>query len=204
VLDQIIASSFEKALKKYLQHDESIAGKLAKLEGKVISIENTLPPFTLFLFPSINGIQISTDYNAEPDAIIRGNPVSLTALMTSTKKSDVMFSQHASLHGDTVVGQEFSNILKQVDFDWEEELSHLTGDPVAHQIGRTVRALSDWGKDVMASSQMNVSEYLHEEIRLLPAREEINGFLAEIDQLRNDTDRLEQRITRLLKTGAAS
>ncbi|MDH5190976.1 MAG: SCP2 sterol-binding domain-containing protein [Gammaproteobacteria bacterium] len=204
MLDQIIASSFEKALKKYLQHDESIAGKLAKLEGKVISIENTLPPFTLFLFPSINGIQISTDYNAEPDAIIRGNPVSLTALMTSTKKSDVMFSQHASLHGDTVVGQEFSNILKQVDFDWEEELSHLTGDPVAHQIGRTVRALSDWGKDVMASSQMNVSEYLHEEIRLLPAREEINGFLAEIDQLRNDTDRLEQRITRLLKTGAAS
>lgn len=204
MLDQIIASSFEKALKKYLQHDESIAGKLAKLEGKVISIENTLPPFTLFLFPSINGIQISTDYNAEPDAIIRGNPVSLTALMTSTKKSDVMFSQHASLHGDTVVGQEFSNILKQVDFDWEEELSHLTGDPVAHQIGRTVRALSDWGKDVMASSQMNVSEYLHEEIRLLPAREEINGFLADIDQLRNDTDRLEQRITRLLKTGAAS
>ena len=204
MLDQIIASSLEKALKKYLQHDETSLDKLAALDGKVISIENTLPPFTLFLFPSINGIRISTDHKGEPDAIIRGNPVSLTALMTSTKSSDVMFSQHASLHGDTVIGQEFSNILKQIDFDWEEELSHITGDPIAHQIGRTVREFAEWGNQVRQSSHANVSEYLHEEIRLLPTRDELNHFLNGVDQLRNDTDRLEQRIARLVKAGAPS
>ena len=204
MLDQIIASSMEKALKKYLQHDETSLGKLTALEGKVISIENTLPPLTLFLFPSINGIRVSTDFKGDPDAIIRGNPVSLTALMTSTKSSDVMFSQHASIHGDTVIGQEFSNILKQIDFDWEEELSHVMGDPIAHQIGRASRALSGWGHQIIQSSQANVSEYLHEEIRLLPARAELNSFLDEVDQLRNDTDRLEQRIARLTNAGITS
>lgn len=204
MLNQIIASSLEKALKKYLQHDETSSAKLATLDGKVISIENTLPPLTLFLFPSANGIQVSTDFNGTPDAIIRGNPVSLTALMTSTKKSDIMFSQHASLQGDTIIGQEFSNILKHINFDWEEELSHLTGDPVAHHIGRTIKALSDWGNQVIQSSQDNVSEYLHEEVRLLPSRSELNDFHSHVDQLRNDTDRLEQRIVRLKNAGVLS
>ncbi len=197
MLDQIVASSLEKAFKKYLQHDETSLDKLATLDGKVISIENTLPPLTLFLFPSIKGIRISTDFKGKPDAIIHGNPVSLTALMTSNKNSDVLFSQHTSIHGDTVIAQEFSNILKQIDFDWEEELSHIAGDPVAHQIGRATKALSDWGNQVIQSSQANVSECLHEEIRLLPTRAELNSFLDDVDQLRNDTDRLEQRIARL-------
>ena len=204
MLDQIIASSLEKALKKYLQHDETSPAKLATLDGKVICIENTLPAITLFLLPSIDGIQVNTDFNGTPDVIIRGNPISLTALMTSTKKSDIMFSQHASMHGDTVIGQEFSNILRQINFDWEEELSHLTGDPIAHHINRTVHTMSDWGNHVRQSFQANITEYLHEEVLLLPGRSEVSDFLMSVDQLRNDTDRLEQRIARLKNTGARS
>ena len=204
MLDQIIASSLEKALKKYLQHDETSLVKLATLGDKVISIENTAPALTLFLFPSSDGIRVSTDYNGTPDAIIRGNPVALTALMTSTKNSDVLFSQHASIQGDTIIGQEFSNILKQINFDWEEELSRVTGDPVAHHIGRSVKTMSDWGNQLIQSSQANITEYLHEEIRLLPSRAEVNDFLNTIDQLRNDTDRLEQRIERLKNAGDPS
>ncbi|WP_160173730.1 hypothetical protein [Nitrincola sp. A-D6] len=40
-------------------------------------------------------------------------------------------------------------------------------------------------------------EYLQEELRILPPRAEIDGFLEAVDQLRDATERLEARINTL-------
>ena len=204
MLNQIFASSLERAMQKYLQHDESSLAKLEKLKGKVIGIEITGIGITVFLHPDEHGIRIDTGHKGEPDALIRGNPVALAALMTSEKNSQVMFTQHASITGDTVVGQQFSNILKAVDFDWEEELARITGDPLAHQLGRAVRHVARWGRDVGNTIEQDISEYLHEELRLVPTRSEIEEFMNKVDSLRNDTDRLELRVQRLLNSAGAS
>jgi ubiquinone biosynthesis protein UbiJ len=43
----------------------------------------------------------------------------------------------------------------------------------------------------------NVSEYLQEEGRDLPTPTEVDEFLAGVDQLRDDVERLEARLARL-------
>jgi ubiquinone biosynthesis protein UbiJ len=45
--------------------------------------------------------------------------------------------------------------------------------------------------------EQDVNEYLHEELRLLPTRVEIENFGADVARLGMDTDRLAARIRRL-------
>jgi ubiquinone biosynthesis protein UbiJ len=40
------------------------------------------------------------------------------------------------IHGDVKTAQLLVDLLQQVEFDFEEELSKFTGDIVAHQVGR--------------------------------------------------------------------
>ncbi len=45
--------------------------------------------------------------------------------------------------------------------------------------------------------EQNVGEYLRIESEIVPNRVEIDGFMNDVDDLRSDVDRLEQRIARL-------
>jgi ubiquinone biosynthesis protein UbiJ len=88
-------------------------------------------------------------------------------------------------------------ILDGLDIDWEEHLSHLTGDIVAHKMGNLVRGIFSWGKQTTKILSQDAAEYLQEESRELPNRREVDAFLKNIDILRSDVDRLEMRVSRL-------
>ena len=102
--------------------------------------------------------------------------------------------------GDSDTGQQFQDMLSAVDWDWEEQLSQLTGDVVAHQAGRLAREAIQFISNSSRTLQQDISEYLQEEARLLPARIEVGYFLEEVDQLRADVDRLSARVDRLSQT----
>ncbi len=103
------------------------------------------------------------------------------------------------IRGDTDTGQAFQDILSEVDLDWEEPLSRLTGDVIAHQAGKLVHEGRQFIRQACGTLEQDLSEYLQEEARLLPARIEVHYFLDEVDRLRSDTDRLTARVARLLK-----
>ena len=54
-----------------------------------------------------------------------------------------------------------------------------------------------WGRKAADSFSQNVAEYLQEEGRDVPTRVELEEFLESVDHLREATDRLEARLTRL-------
>jgi len=62
-----------------------------------------------------------------------------------------------------------------------------------------LRKGTDYTQNRFTTLQNNTSEYLQEEARYLPTKYEINHFLNNVDTLRNDTERLTQRIARLEK-----
>jgi ubiquinone biosynthesis protein UbiJ len=51
--------------------------------------------------------------------------------------------------------------------------------------------------DAADTLEQNLTEYLLEESRLLPKRAQVEKFLAAVDTLRADSDRLVQRVQRL-------
>ena len=87
--------------------------------------------------------------------------------------------------------------VDEQEIDWEEYLSHFVGDIIAHQVGNCVRSFVDWNQQTAATMRQNMTEYLQEEIRYFPPREECQDFFNDVDEFRSDIDRMEARIQRL-------
>jgi ubiquinone biosynthesis protein UbiJ len=101
------------------------------------------------------------------------------------------------IHGDVETGQLFKSILDEMEIDWEEQLSHLTGDVIAHQLGSVARRTRKIFKRSRKTLEQDISEYLQEELRLLPARIEAGNFSTDVNLLRMSADRLDARVKRL-------
>ena len=131
--------------------------------------------------------------------MIKGSPIALTKLSTSDNKSEQLFGGDVEISGDTALAQRFGQILAKIDIDWEEHLSRIIGDIPAHQMGRAARNISDWAKSSQKELEWQIGEYLQEEVVATPRPEETADFIAEIDTLRDDVDRLAARVERLTK-----
>jgi len=190
-------SGLEFTLNQYLRLDPDTLDRLAPLTGKVIAIEITGFDAVLHLLPGSGGIQVRGDFPEAPDTILRGSALGLFRLGIAADGSDALFQHDVEISGDVGLGQEFKAILQGIDIDWEEELSHLVGDVAAHQAGNLARGVGAWGRQSLRTLELDIGEYLHEEARLLPQRDEIETFAAEVDGLRSDVDRAEQRVQRL-------
>jgi ubiquinone biosynthesis protein UbiJ len=84
-----------------------------------------------------------------------------------------------------------------MDIDREEQLSRLTGDVIAHQLGNTARRTASALRHGRRTLEQDLGEYLQEELRLLPTRIETENFSTDVSRLVMDTDRLAARIRRL-------
>lgn len=190
MIPTVFIASMETALNTYLSLDPIALKKCRDLSGKKIKVTIENLKITLYIFPQAKGFQLATTYAGEADTEISGTPFGLfKASLTDTEAM-----QDIHITGDVELGQRFHRLLREIDIDWEEHLATFTGDIIAHQIGSFARATKHWCKKSSQSMQANLSEFLHEEIRLLPPSEELNDFYHNVNELRNDIERLEQRI----------
>lgn len=189
----------EAAVNHALQLDPATLNRLGKLSGHVIEIHCTTPKLVVFLRPHIEGLTLQGHCEHEADCRISGNALALLKLMTAENKTDALFDQQISLSGNTDLSQSLQTILADLDLDWEARLAEYIGDIAAHQVGNQVRDLTSWGQQASRSMLQNIEEYLHEEMRTLPPKAELEPFYRNIDTLTLGTDRLAARIERLQK-----
>ena len=195
-------AALEAAINGYLALDPEGASRLAPLAGRIIALEFTGFGQRLYFIPGNQGFQLFGDYAAEPDCVIRGTPwglagLGLPGLSPGKRKEDILFSGQVQIEGDSGLAQRFGDCLAGIRIDWEEQLSRLTGDPLAHALGTQVRAAGRWGQRTLDHLGLDLQEYLQEEGRLLPTRYELELFLDAVDRLRDDSERLAARVERL-------
>ncbi len=147
-------------------------------------------------------VQLTTASIEGADCVIAGSP--LTLLRLAGDDPEAAFRDgSAEIKGDAQVGQAFQKFLRFARPDLEEELSRLIGDTAAHQLARGFKGFMAWGKKSSEAMALNTAEYLQEESRDLPSSAEAQHFMAAVDTLREEADRLEARLRRLEK-GARS
>ena len=196
-LPTVLTAAIEVALNRVLQLDEDTVARVARLQGKVIAIEFSGFDVELFLIPEAEKISIYGRFEGDADTVLRGTPVALMRMGLAKHAGDALFAGDVKISGDVELGQEFSDILDGLDIDWEEHLSHLTGDLVAHKVGNVVRDVFAWGRQTVDTLGQDTAEYLQEESEALPNRDEVENFLSLVDVTRTDVDRLEARVQRL-------
>jgi len=191
-------SALETAINHCLQFDPDALQRVRALSGKVIGVELLGLNLKFYLLPDSVGLQLRAECESEVDVWLRGAPLSMLRMGLGGDQQKALFSGDVEIVGDTETGQCMRDIMNDLDLDWEEQLSKLVGDVVGHKVGNVVRGVADWAIQTRSTVEQDVSEYLQEEVRLLPDREEVGPFLEAVDTLRGDVDRLEARVQRLL------
>ena len=192
-----ITSGLEAALNTALRLDPVAFGKLGRFSGKVIAIELQGLELTLYLLPGTDGINLMNQYEAEPDTVLSGTPLAMAKMALGPDASKVLFAGEVTIRGDVETGQAFKRLLDELDIDWEEQLARFTGDIAAHKLGQLFRATTHWGRQALDILGQDATEYFQLEGQDLPVPAAVRQFLHEVDELRDDTARLEARLTRL-------
>jgi ubiquinone biosynthesis protein UbiJ len=193
-------AGLEAALNGYLGLDPVTRERLAALHGRTVGVEIVGLGLALFFTPTEAGeLLIQARHEGAPDCWLRGTPLDLLRAGDAAAGADQLFSRRVRVEGDSALAQRFGAILADIDVDWEEQLSRIVGDPVAHEVGSAARAALAFGERTGRTAQRNLTEYLQEEARLLPTRYEVKEVLDAIDVLRDDVERLAARVERLRK-----
>lgn len=189
----MIASLFDWTASQILALDPEVQSELAALAGKLIEVEWVGLDLSLYLQPTMTGLQGSTSSTREPDAVISGTPVALAAMGLSQKWSFIPKPSGVEIRGDAELVHQFTRLMKKFRIDWEELMAKAVGDRVAQQVGSKIRATREYGADVTARLQSNAVLYIQEELRLLPPQEEVADFMCDVDELNNRVERLLRR-----------
>lgn len=187
----------ERPLNRALRTDPETLTRLSALQGRVVAVDLLGLQSSVFVLPTEHGMRLQTKHDGPVHVRLRGTPMALLALITHGGGQQATFSGDVEISGDLSLTQHLQALIRGLEVDWEELLSQKVGDMAGHQLGNVSRRIGWWGKQTRQTLENDVSEFLRYELRLLPQRSEVHGFLDSVDTLRADTDRLEQRLQRL-------
>jgi ubiquinone biosynthesis accessory factor UbiJ len=172
-----------------------------RLDAKVLAVHMAGLPLSIYFRSQGESMVLDTQHEGEPNATLSGTPLSFLRLVGPSPEA-AFRGGSVHIQGDAEVAQAFSELLKQARPDVEEELSRVIGDVAAHQVGNIARSALSFARRASETLHQNVAEYLQEESRDLPSRTEADEFIAGVDKLRDDADRLAARLALLEKKRA--
>ena len=163
------------------------------------SVRFDVPPLTVVLRVEADGWVAPAPPETEPGAIVH---VSGPALLRFVWLGDITARQDVQIDGDEALAAAVTGVLAGLRWDVEEDLSVLVGDIAARRLVRGGTALLAWQSQVASRLARALAEYWTEEEPLIASRAALSGFAGEVDALRDDTERLSQRIDRLSRAGS--
>ncbi|OED39138.1 hypothetical protein AB833_16495 [Chromatiales bacterium (ex Bugula neritina AB1)] len=189
-----VVVAFQSTLNQYISLDPGVLPRLKVLAGKLIQLHIHTVNTDLFLLFHSDRIEVMEEFAGAPDAVISGAPLSLLAVATGRK---TIHEGSVTITGEVEVAQKFSRMLDQLDIDWDEHLSRITGDTAAHLIGRKLRQFAHWANHRKSVLQSNTADFLRDESNHLPYDWEIDEFADAVDELRDRVEQLEISINQM-------
>lgn len=199
MLKKYSLKALQIAINKAAKLDEHMPAKLKSLDNKTLEMIISPLNVNFFILFKDGEILLLNRYDKEADTVIHSNPLGLIRLsLLPASKARSLFNDKIRMTGNTELGQQVKKLFDEMDIDWEGHLAHFTGDVVAHQIGSFLRKGMAFKKKLDESMRQNVSEYLQEELRVIPTKYELEDFFAEVDELSLNVERLQAHVNQLI------
>ncbi|MCW4149069.1 MULTISPECIES: ubiquinone biosynthesis accessory factor UbiJ [Halomonadaceae] len=204
----LLLAGCERTLNALLARDPASPARLAQLSGSRLLVRFEQPQFALVLHYHAAGIDLLRADDIDErhvDAVVELTPETLSAWIGGTSIEQLMFEGKLAIRGQVHLLEATRTLLLDLDLDWENELARWLGDTPAHSLAEGVRRAADWGLRTKDELVQDVSEYVFEEARLLPGRQQRDVLRDQLTALEVATDRLEARFKRLerrLRAGA--
>lgn len=129
-----------------------------------------------------------------PDVVIT-LPADTPLLLLQGGLARVM--QVVRVEGNAEFATELAFVLKNLRWDYEEDLSRVVGDIAAHRISGGLGALAGWQRQAAGNFADNLLEYVTEENPLVVGQREHKMFADEVLALQDALQKTERRLDRL-------
>jgi ubiquinone biosynthesis protein UbiJ len=164
---------------------------LMPFAGQIVEIRPApLPPLRLVIRE--DGL-VGRAPEGEPALVITLKPEAPAALLRGKEH----FLHAVEVSGNAKLADAVMLLARDLRWDFEEDLSRLVGDIAAHRIAGAARDFAAWQADAARRMAESLSDYFTVESGLLASRAELESFAAAAARLRDDLERLEQRVRRL-------
>lgn len=201
---------FESVINRCIAQDMKLAEGLSRHSGKILQLDVTAPAISVLVhfYPASVVLSFTTDGEDEPpatpettlprpDGRISGSALAMMRLLTERNEARSLVNPAIQISGDSEFVQSIYRLFLEMEIDWQEPLSRLIGDVPTHGLEQLLSSVNDFARGSVSSLKRNIDEYLHEESRMAPPRNQVNAFDRDLDDLRLRLDRLQARIQQL-------
>jgi len=158
------------------------------------SAEFRCPPFPdLRVSVAKNGLLEPAPAQAEVALTVKLKPGALPLLLLR----DEAALKEIHIEGSAELAATVQELLRDLAWDAEEDLSRFVGDVVAHRLVTQGRTFAAWQLEAATRFAENLAEYWTEEQPLLARTTDVANFCRDVDALRDEVARMEERLERL-------
>lgn len=186
----------EDVANRILRLDPVALDCLGQMDGKIICVQlkpRQQKPMTVYALPFAGGLRLRESSEEQPHVTLRGNIPFFLNLVAPGSDSAFRSDAKVEIEGDMDLGQSFKETLAGVYVDWEEQVSNILGDDVAHLAGNGFRVFLSWQRYARQRFSRNIREYQQDELGISPQPAGPGNIFPSLDQLEHLLGRLRQR-----------
>lgn len=187
----------ELAGNKTLEHDPQSLARLAKLQGKTMTLNIKTIGQSISVTPQLEGLEFSHTVPEKVDVTLSVTIPAMIKISRDGMDNAELDSGELEIMGDPIVGQRFAQVIAELDIDWHGLLAEHIGESPA----KAVTFAAGQAKSFADDSRLKFKEFLNtlikDDMRLVADKDSVESFLDDVDTVRADTDRLMARLTHI-------
>jgi ubiquinone biosynthesis protein UbiJ len=192
----MIERSALAALNHLLEQQPWAAERLRPFAGQ--GVEFRCPPFPdLRLRITDSGLVDRVRAETASALVVKLTPGALPFLLVR----DETVRKRVEIEGSADLASAVDYLFGHLSWDFEEDLSRVFGDIVAHRLASGGKAFAAWQRDAALRLAESLAEYWTEEQPLLARPADVQNFCRSVDTLRDEVARIEKRIEHLSASG---
>ncbi len=191
-----LLAPIEVAINHVLAADSAAPEILAPLNERVLKLQFTDLERAVFVRFYHGRIDLYANYEGDVDLLLSGRTAQFAALARQTS-SNALINSGVSATGKTALLVNLNEAVQTLDIDFESLISSVLPPSGAHILGKGFRAAVKQMSTMRNEALRLSGEHATYEAQLAVPNIEVTQFNRAVTQLRQDTDRLEAKLTAL-------
>lgn len=200
-LRKLAGRALETALNHALSLDPDTQAKLAALDGRSVQLQLRGIEMALAITVEQGRLKVGPA-PASSDLRVAATPGSLLSMLFR-RGGEGMAPGKVEIAGDAELARRLEKLASGFAPDFEEAFARSFGDVLGVPLAKAVREGLAHARETAAHLSEDGAAWLRDEAGMTPAAGEVEGFLDEVDALRERAERLEARLARLQRQRGA-
>jgi ubiquinone biosynthesis protein UbiJ len=194
----LLGGALERVFAQVLALDPDTAARIAAFEGRAVTVDfagpdrRGLPAMRLVV--EQGRLRVGPALAAPSALEVLATPSSLLAFALARNGAGT--PGKVSISGDAELARRLEKVVRGFAPDVDEAFARVFGDVAGVPLARAFRGALAGARSSARALAADAAEFLTEEGRDLVARAELDGFLDDVDRLRERAERLEARVSR--------